>query len=199
MSERSWILAVFLIGILAAGLVYLRDLAQRMSVPPLPRHAEDMARTKLSEAVLQTATPEETATIYFPSYEQGSLVEEKRPISWAASDTDRIRQVILALVEGSRQGLSRALPPSTTIRGAFLTADGTAYLDFSDQMLADVRPGIASETLAVDAVVMSVAANIPAVNRIRILVQGQAVDTLDGHADLSDFLLPYLTQPASNP
>ena len=199
MNERAWILMVFLFGVLAAGAVYLRSLAQRMTVQPPPPHAEEMARAKLSEAALQSTSPQQTATLFFPSYEQGSLVEENRPISWAASDADRVRQVILALVEGSRQGLGRALPPTATIRGVFLTADGTAYLDFSRQMLAEFKPGIASESLVVDAVVNSVALNVPSVKRVRILMQGQAVDTLDGHADLSDALVPDLTRAPANP
>jgi hypothetical protein len=200
MNERAWILLVFLLAILAGGTVYLRSLAQRLTVQPPPQHAEDMARAKLSEAALQSsASTQQTAKLFFPSYEQGYLVEENRPISWAASDADRIRQVILALVEGSRQGLGRALPPTAAIRGVFLTPDGTAYLDFPRQMLAEFKPGIASETLAVDAVVNSVAVNVPSVKRIRILIQGQAVDTLDGHADLSDALVPDLTRGTANP
>jgi hypothetical protein len=199
MSERAWILTVFLIGVLAAGAVYLRSLAERMTVPPPPQHAEDVARAKLNEAALQATSPRETAKLYFPSYEQGTLVEETRIMSWAASDVDRIRQVILALVEGPRQARDRALPPTAVIRGVFLAADGTAYIDFSSQMLPDFNPGIASESLAMDALVSSVTVNIPTVKRIRILVQGLAVETLEGHADLSEPLVPALTRNAPNP
>jgi germination protein M len=199
MNERTWILVVLLSGVLAAGAVYLRDLAQRMALPPQAPHAEEVARAKLSEAALQATSPHETAKLYFPSYEEGALVEETRPISWAESDADRIRQVILALVEGSRQGLGRALPPTASIRGVFLGPDGTAYIDFSRQMLPDFNPGIASESLAVDALVNSVVTNIPDVKRIRILIQGQAVETLEGHADLSEPLAPALTRTAPNP
>jgi hypothetical protein len=34
------------------------------------------------------------------------------------------------------------------------------------------------------------AANLPAVKRIKILIQGQEAETLDGHADLSDYYVP---------
>jgi hypothetical protein len=39
-------------------------------------------------------------------------------------------------------------------------------------------------------VVNSLAANIPAVKKVKILVDGQEADTLDGHADLSDVFVP---------
>ena len=199
MTNRVKILSVILLAVLAGGLVYLRVLARRMTVQPPPPHAEYVARAKLNEAALQASSPQQTATLYFPALEQGTLVEEKRPMAWADSNTDRIRQVILALVEGSRQGLGRSLPPTTEIRGVFLTADGTAYLDLSSQTVTDLRPGIMSECLVVDSIVRSLALNVPAVKRVKILVQGQAVDTLDGHADLSELLVPDLTATGTNP
>jgi spore germination protein GerM len=199
MSRRVKILTVVLMAVLAGGALYLRVLARRMAYHPPSRHAADVARTRLSEAALQPTSPRETATLYFPSLEQGTLVEEKRPISWATSDADRIKQVILALVEGSRQGLSRALPPATSIRAVFLTSDGTAYLDLSEQTAAELRPGIANECLVLDSMVNSIGVNIPAVKKVKILIQGQPVDTLDGHADLSDLLVPDLTRLGTNP
>ena len=59
--------------------------------------------------------------------------------------------------------------------------------------MADFNPGIASETLAIYSVVDSLAANLPEVKRVQFLVQGQEVDTLDGHADLTS---PYAPDPS---
>jgi len=66
-------------------------------------------------------------------------------------------------------------------------------------MRADLRPGIASESLAVYAIVNSLAANIPAVKRVKILVEGQQVDTLGGHADLTESFTPGPTRLAAGP
>jgi spore germination protein GerM len=191
MSRRALLLMLVLLVVLAGSALYLRVLARRISFQPSLQRGEEVARTQLSEAALQSPTgPQQLATLYFPSYGQGLLREEKRPMAWAETDTDKIRQVLLALMEGSHQGYSRALPPSTAIRAVFLTSDGTAYLDFASQMLADLRPGILTECLVVYAVVNSLAANIPAVKKVKILVDGQEADTLDGHADLSDVFVP---------
>lgn len=191
MTRRAKVLMLVLLVVLAGSVLYLHVLARRVSFQPSLQHGEEVARTRLSEAALQPASsPQQMATLYFPAYEQGLLREEKRQIAWAETDTDRIRQVLLALMEGSHQGYSRALPPSTAIRAVFLAPDGTAYLDFSTQTLADLRPGILSECLVVYSVVNSLAANLPAVKKVKILVEGQEVDTLDGHADLSDVFVP---------
>jgi hypothetical protein len=191
MSTRVKILSLILFVVLLGSAFYLRVLTRRIFFRPPREHTEEVARTRLTEAALQSAAaPQQTATLYFPSFEQGNLLEEKRPISWSESETDRIRQVLLALIEGSHQGASRVLPPSAAIRAVFLASDGTTYLDFSSQTLADLQPGIASESLAVYAIVNSLAANIPAVKRVRIVVQGQQVETLGGHADLSESFAP---------
>ena len=82
------------------------------------------------------------------------------------------------------------MPPSADVRAVFSTSEGTAYLDLSNSALTGFLPGIESETLAVYSIVNSVAANVPAVKKVKILVQGQEVETLDGHADLTGEFAP---------
>ena len=191
MSTRARILSVILFAVLLGSAFYLRVLTRRIFFRPPAEHTEEVARTRLTEAALQSAaTPQQTATLYFPSFEEAALLEEKRPISWAESETDRIRQVLLALIEGSHQGADPVLPPSASIRAVFVAPDGTAYLEFAGPTLANLHPGIASESLAVYAMVNSLAANIPAVKKVKIVLQGQEVETLGGHADLSESYAP---------
>ena len=71
------------------------------------------------------------------------------------------------------------------MRAVFLTADGTAYLDLSSEVQSIASPGIREETLAVYSIVNSIAANIPSVKSLKILIQGQEVETLNGHVDVS--------------
>jgi spore germination protein GerM len=190
MTNRAKLLTLVMLALMVAAALYLRVLTRRVSMEA-PPYGEQAARTRLSEAALQSeAAPQQTATLYFPSYDQGRLVSEERPVSWAKTDTDRIRQVLLALIEGSRQGYSRGLPAAVKIRAVFLASDGTAYLDFESEGLEDIASGISSECLAVYSVVNSLAVNIPAVKKVKILLQGKEVDTLDGHADLSDAFVP---------
>ena len=118
------------------------------------------------------------------------LVAESRPVKWAPASADRVRQVLLALAEGPRQGLGHPLAASTDVRAVFLTLDGTAYVDLSSDLLSSVSPGIEAESLAVYSIVNSITTNIPSVKRVKILIQGQEVETLEGHADLTDAIVP---------
>ena len=189
MSRRAKIVMLIVLGVVAAGVFYLRVLSRRIFVET-PR-AEQEARTTLGEVALQSpASSTQTVVLYFPSYDQGKLAAEVRRMSWAPDDVDRIREILLALIEGSHQGHNRAVSASANVRAVFLTRDGAAYVDFSSEALNDFAPGIESETLAVYSIVDSLAANIPAVKQVKITVQGQEVDTLDGHADLTDYFVP---------
>jgi hypothetical protein len=190
MSSRTAIITLAVIAVLAVGLFYLRSLARRIFVESAPK-SEQQAHAQLSEIALQSpGGSSQTVVLYFPSYPNAALVGEARQIAWAADDADRIRQILLGLVEGSRKGASRVIAPSTNVRAVFLAADGTACIDLSSEALTDFEPGIESEILAVYSIVDSLAANIPAVKKVKILIQGQEVDTLDGHADLTGFYMP---------
>jgi hypothetical protein len=49
------------------------------------------------------------------------------------------------------------------------------------------RSGILVEELTIASLARTLSANIPGINRIRILVDGRSRDTLAGHADISGF------------
>jgi hypothetical protein len=56
-----------------------------------------------------------------------------------------------------------------------------------------MRGGSAEEIYTVYAIVNSVALNIPEIRRVGILVEGQPVETLNGHLDLRHPLPPNLS------
>lgn len=199
MTVRAKILLVILLVILGAGLFYLRALSRRVFREAGPR-TEEAARARLSQIALQPNNgTTQLATLYFPALREGKIAAESRAITWAQADTDRVRQVVLALAEGSHQGYGRVLPATTTVRAVFLAPDGTAYLDLSNDIQSDFEPGIQTEMLTVYSIVNSIATNIPSVKRVQFLIQGQAMETLDGHVDLTAAFAPDLTRVKSNP
>jgi hypothetical protein len=101
------------------------------------------------------------ATLYFPALNEIKIMPESRSITWAQADADRVRQIVLALAEGSHQGYGHPLSASTSVRAGILAGDGTAYLDLSNDVLSDFEPGIQSETLAVYSIVNSIIVNHP--------------------------------------
>ena len=190
MSLRAKLLWLALLLVFAGGLFYLRSLARRIFFE-LPSHSDESAKARLNEAALQSGPgPNETAVLYFTSLNERKLVAESRPVKWAPAAADRVRQVLLALAEGPRQALGHPLAASTNVRAVFLTAEGTAYVDLSNDLLSGVNPGIENESLSVYSLVDSITTNIPLIKRVKILIQGQEVETLEGHADLTDAIVP---------
>lgn len=190
MSARAKVLMLAVLAVVGLALLYLHILSRRMALQS-SQPSEAGARARLNEAALVPQQgPAATVTLYFPSTDQGTLIQEDRQMTLASSDTDRIRQVLLALIEGSQQGHSRPLPPSAEVRGVFLTADGTVYVDLASGALNVFEPGIESETLAVYSIVDSICANVPDAKRVKFLIQGQEVDTLEGHVDLTSAFVP---------
>jgi spore germination protein GerM len=81
----------------------------------------------------------------------------------------------------------RTLPADTTLLQFYLLPDGTAIADFSEALSGAMPSGILSEQMAVDSIVRTLEANVSGIQRLKILVRGQEVDTLAGHVDLTGF------------
>jgi hypothetical protein len=183
MSRRAKLLWLALLLVFAGGLFYLRSLAKRIFFE-LPLHSDESAKARLNEAALQSGTgPNEIAVLYFPSLNERKLVAESRPVKWAPTSDDR----------------GHPLTASTNVRAVFLTLDGTAYVDFSNDLFSTISPGIESESLSVYSIVNSITTNIPLVKRVKILIQGQEVETLGGHADLTEAIVPDPTLVKTGP
>jgi spore germination protein GerM len=122
--------------------------------------------------------------LYFPSETSDGLGTETREIVDTARSADRGTQIVAALIEGPKsEGLRPAVPPGTTLRQLWVRDDGNAYADFSEELAQGAGGGSSDEILTVYAIVDSLAANVPAIHRVGILVAGRERDTL-GHLDL---------------
>ena len=183
MSPGIKFLTVGLLATLLASILYLRSLTQRLvQIPHLPT---SRARVQLREAVLEAAPSQlETVSLFFPQPTSGRLLREDRTLSLAAAEHDRAKQILVALKEGSRTGLDPFIANDAEIRAVFVAADGTAYVDFSHALRAGVAPGIVAETLTIYSLVNTLTANIPSIQKVKILLEGQEAETLRGHVDL---------------
>ena len=64
------------------------------------------------------------------------------------------------------------------------TERGDAFVDLSPEVSTKHSGGSSTELLTVYAIVNAVAANLPTIQRVQILIDGREVDTLAGHVDL---------------
>jgi len=97
----------------------------------------------------------------------------------------RSKQVLNTLLAGPVDAELRTLPPDALLLAFYLLPDGTAIADFSEALATSIPSGIVSEQLAVNSITRTLEANVPQVQRLKILIHGQEMETLAGHLDLT--------------
>jgi len=134
-----------------------------------------------------TVTPlkRHTVEIYFPSVRGNGLIGEYREIFETITPGDRAKQIVADLIAGpSTSEALDAVPPGTVLRQAYMLDNGVVYLDFSPDLTERIGGGSMGEILTVYSIVDSVVANVAEIKKVGILVNGEPVETLNGHLDL---------------
>ncbi len=136
--------------------------------------------------------PEETRKIvlFFLSEEDTLLHPEEREIAADSSIVRQAKQTIQELIKGSQRGYISPFPPETRLRELFVTKDGVAYVDFSEDIVERNLSGSSAEISTIFSVVNSLAYNFKTIKEVFILIEGQEKETLGGHINLSRPFLP---------
>lgn len=122
--------------------------------------------------------------LYFALGNQWHLQAEERrvEISDPVNSAESILQALLAGPQNPR--LISPIPEGTRLLHLFITEDGTAYADFSTELVRRHPGGVAAERLTLYAIVNTLALNLDEVERVQILVEGKPAPTLAGHLDI---------------
>lgn len=174
-------------AVIIAGL-YFPILKQRVKqTAKIQPQSEEQARRELTQSL--SATPAEArvkAKLFWASgARDGSLTPVTIELPLSGEPTLRAKQLLNTLIAGPADPESRTLPPDAVLLAFYLLPDGTAIADFSEAMASSIPSGIESEQRAVDSLTRTLAANVPQILRLKILIHGQEVETLAGHLDLT--------------
>ena len=132
--------------------------------------------------------PTERVTLYIASDRDGMLHRREAAIPVPGDATERARQVLRTLLSVYLEKNSpHPLGSGADIKYVFLVKPDMAIVDTTAAFAESHRSGILVEQLTVASIAQTLAANLPGVIRVKILVEGKERDTLAGHADLSDF------------
>jgi hypothetical protein len=179
-------LAILSVAVLI-GLISLRGLHQRIARLSQESGSEEQQRRDLLKPAISTPTDAmANAKIFWAAGpDRIAPVEMQLPLS--ADPVKRARQVLDALIADAPGDAQRTLPEDATLLGFYILPDGTAIADFSDALASETPSGILSEEMAVDSIARTLESNVAGARRLKILIHGQEVDTLAGHADLTGF------------
>lgn len=171
---------VMLLVVLTMGL-YLRHMS---------RAAADMQRlaSDTRPVAPPPSGPTETVTLYLADDASGTVRAEPAQIPLPGGRQQRAEELVRALLNRYTQSNStHPLAPSADLRSVYLIDPGVAVVDMNAAFADQHRSGILIEQLTVDSLVQTLATNVPGINRVRILIEGDTRETLAGHADLTNF------------
>jgi hypothetical protein len=171
------------------GLFYLPRLWRGARDLEKPATSAEQARREIVQPPITTASDVKVKTqLFWISASNPSVLEpEDVSLPLSADPVQRSRQLVNALILSPPTPQQRTLPADTALLDFYLLPDGTAIADFADTLSTGTASGIMSEQLAVDSITRTLAATVPQVRRLKILLHGQEADTLAGHVDLTGF------------
>lgn len=171
------------------GLMVMAALATGIYVWILKRHSQKTPQTTQMQqpvAPPPAAGSPVTVALYVADDQQGTLHREDASLSLPADPALRAQSLLRALIARYIQKDSaHPLPAGADVNDVYLV-NGTAVVDLNDALASGHRSGVMVEELTVLSLVQTLAANLPGITQVKILVNGEEHDTLAGHADLAD-------------
>ncbi|GAB4337534.1 MAG: hypothetical protein Kow0099_10970 [Candidatus Abyssubacteria bacterium] len=168
----AWALVVVLLLALGFWIVRESVLVPDQSLPLAPRAAPE--KTEGREIKL-----------YFSDEAAGALVAETRRVELSDNIPSNAARIIDELVKGPQSsGLQPTIPPGTRLLDSYYF-DNTLVLDFSIELQANHSGGSAGELLTVYSIVNTMTGNLPGVARVKIMLEGNEIESLAGHLDLT--------------
>lgn len=167
--------AVLLVAVVAWGVTRLLE---RLVTPPVSTEPDAAGPGAAGEV------PHITATLYYAAPDGQALVPVQRDVPLAEGNMAQGRAIVSALLEPAPEPQVSVIPRGTTLRAFYVTERGDAFVDLSPEVSANHPGGSFTEMLTIYAIVNAVTTNLPAVQRVQLLIDGKEADTLAGHVDL---------------
>ena len=184
---KFWLITGLVTTVIAAA-IYVPMLRKRMKrAARQQQQSEEQARRELIQPIpVNPGDPRVKAKFFWASDTDAStLVPAVVELTLSNDPVLRSKQVLNTLLAGPVDAELRTLPPDAVLLAFYILPDGTAIADFSEALATSTPSGIMSEQLAVDSMARTLEANVPQVQRLKILIHGQEVETLAGHLDLT--------------
>jgi spore germination protein GerM len=133
---------------------------------------------------MSAPTQKSPVHLYFASHNSYFLMAEQRVVLHPADPVGLAGTIVKTLIKGPQKGLLKTIPADTRLKALFITPDGTCYVDLSEAVSKNHPGGSKSELLTIYSMVNSLVLNVPEIERVQILIDGNQAPTLAGHIDL---------------
>jgi len=121
--------------------------------------------------------------LYYALPNSDSLVVEYRDVVVKDHPVDQVRAIFRELIAGPSGNHLSVFPDGTELLNTYWTQRGTLYLDWNRTLVTGFRGGTGRERQLLGSIVKSAVENLPEVQRVAILVEGNPVESIGGHFD----------------
>jgi spore germination protein GerM len=195
--NRPIVIGIVLFLVIFGGLFYF--VKHRPAPPTQLQNQSSTPNTPSKPGEDQANQRRINVKLYFASSNSILLQAEDRFVPYHDNLHDQAFEVMKELVKGPSGDLIPTIPEGTIARDLFITKDGVAYADFSAALSANHKGGSLGEMNTVFSIVDTLTLNFPEIKRVQILIEDHAIDTLNGHLDLSRPLRQDLSFVATAP
>jgi spore germination protein GerM len=150
---------------------------------PFHSVSDDDAETGIRNLLSEKAPDRLQAYLYYADSRSQFLKAESRLFSAAEDPVSICRRLVEAVIGGPSGDLVATIPEGTRVLAVYITGDKTAWIDLSREVSAG-PDGIWAEVMALYSIVNTVTLNMPEVEQVKLLIEGEAAETLAGHLDI---------------
>ena len=166
-STRIFYFSLILGGIFVLLIIFFVTLFSAI-FPPV-----DMDAMKKKEKLI--------VKIYFSDQQERFLRSEKRYVVKESDAASQAKEIVLALLDGSKSGLVNTFPHGVALRDVKIKDNETALVSFSKSLTKSYEGSSASEMATIYSLTNSITQNIPSIKMVKILVEGKELPSIKGH------------------
>jgi hypothetical protein len=125
-------------------------------------------------------------TLFFSDANERFLVPEKRFISREKEPDEQAAEMVKALIAGSKTGLVGTFPEKAELQSVKMEGGDMLIVNFREGLAANHPGGSAAEMATIYSLTNTLTVNIPAIKRVKILIEGKERESLKGHIGLKN-------------
>ena len=171
-SRRLLLLSVIVVVSVVFLAIFFITLFDYIYPPAAGKHTAAKKRDK------------QEVTLFFSDANERFLVPEKRFIPKEKEPEAQAREMIQALIAGSKTGLVKTFPEKAELQDVKREGEDILSVNFRESLVANHPGGSAAEMATVYSLTNTLTTNLPAIKRIRILIGGKERESLKGHIGL---------------
>ena len=179
-TRRLWVgVTLLALAVLGLGLYVLHLAGSARQMPAVATDARSLAPP--------VAGPSVQVVLFVANDNDGQLVKQQVTLALPATPSERAKEILRALIAQYQDRASlHPLDPAAAITEVYPTDSGLVVVNANAAFADGHRSGILVEELTLASLTQTLAANLPNVMRMKLLIEGKERVTLAGHIDLNE-------------